>query len=422
MMFRSSRNLDDCVLTLKRGISPRYSEDGVFVINQRCIRDGRVVLENARRHDEKARAIPDDRVVRQWDVLVNSTGVGTLGRVAQFTTEPDGLTTVDSHVTIVRPDLTKLDGRFFGYVMRARESQITLMGEGATGQTELSRLRLGSEVLIPEPPLPLQRAIGRILGSIDDLIENNRRRIEVLEEMAQAIYREWFVHFRFPGHEDATFVESPLGPIPEGWEVSTCGQELEVLGGGTPSKKEPAYWFDAQIPWFTPSDLTRSPSRFAGPPELRINELGLSKSSARLFPAGSVMMTSRATLGVLAIAQSFATTNQGFIVIPPDDRWPPSFIYEWLSQSAPALEAIATGATFKEITKGAFKRFPFMVPSSDALASFRATVEPLDETIKALLSASANLAEQRDLLLPRLVSGEIDVSDLDLDAVSGGVV
>ncbi len=132
------------------------------------------------------------------------------------------------------------------------------------------------------------------------------------------------------------------------------------------------------------------------------------------------MMTSRATLGVLAISQTAATTNQGFITIPPDDRWPPSFIYEWLSQNAPGLEAIATGATFKEITKGAFKKFPFVVPSADALFAFRSAMEPIDDSIRSLLRTSIVLSEKRDLLLPKLVLGEIDVSDLDLEAVLEG--
>jgi len=414
------------LITLDKGVSysGKYlTEDGLPMVNLKCVgRGGGFRLEGTKPysgpHKERHRIRPGDIVIANTDLTQDGHVIGSPAIVP--TSIEEGI--ISHHLFAVRFTSPQVDPRFLYYRLCSQDF-LNHARSRASGATVLGlRPDDALDYQFDLPPISYQEKVGAILGSIDDLIENNRRRIEVLEEMAQAIYREWFVHFRFPGHENATFVDSPLGPIPEDWEVSTCGQELEVLGGGTPSKKEPAYWSDAEIPWFTPSDLTRSPSRFAGPPELRINELGLSKSSARLFPAGSVMMTSRATLGVLAIAQSFATTNQGFIVIPPDDRWPPSFIYEWLRQSAPALEAIATGATFKEITKGAFKKFAFTVPSSDALASFRAAVEPLDGTIKALLSASANLAEQRDLLLPRLVSGEIDVSDLDLDAVLEGAV
>ncbi len=239
--------------------------------------------------------------------------------------------------------------------------------------------------------------------------------------MAQAIYREWFVHFRYPGHEDATLVDSPLGPIPEGWEVTTCGEALTVLGGGTPSKKEPHFWVGGTFPWYTPSDLTKRRTRFTAEPEMWITEEGLRRSSARLFPAGSVLMTSRATLGVLVIATTDASCNQGFIVIPPDDRWPPSFIYEWLDDHAEQLEALGTGATFKEITKGAFKRLPFLMPAVAVVTAFRDAVTPIDGEVQVLEVSCRQLAGIRDLLLPKLVTGQIDVTKLDLDALTESV-
>ncbi len=133
------------------------------------------------------------------------------------------------------------------------------------------------------------------------------------------------------------------------------------------------------------------------------------------------MMTSRATLGVLAIATTDAACNQGFIVIPPDDRWPPSFIYEWLDDHSDALEALGTGATFKEITKGAFKQVSFLVPLAETMEAFRDAVTPIDGEVRVLEEAIRNLESLRDLLLPKLVTGQIDVAALDLDAVVGSV-
>lgn len=268
---------------------------------------------------------------------------------------------------------------------------------------------------IPEPKLRHQ--IGELLKAFDDLIENNRRRVAVLEEMARTIYREWFVKFRYPGHEDVPLVDSALGPIPEGWRVSNCGAELDFIGGGTPSKSEPSYWDGGDIAWYTPTDLTKTGWRYTAPSGLAITEMGLNKSSARLFPAGSVMMTSRATLGVLAITTTEATTNQGFIVIKPDLRWNPSFIYEWLDSKAPELAALGTGATFKEITKGSFKNFDFMVPAQDVLDAYREITEPIEQEILVIERQIRNLSATRDLLLPKLVTGQIDVSELDLGAL-----
>ena len=110
---------------------------------------------------------------------------------------------------------------------------------------------------IPEPPT--QRRISAVLGVIDDLIENHRRRIGLLEQMAQDIYREWFVRFRYPGHEDATFVDSALGPIPEGWRVGTVRDLCQrIQAGGTPRRSEPTYWTDASLDWYKTGDLTDS--------------------------------------------------------------------------------------------------------------------------------------------------------------------
>lgn len=279
-----------------------------------------------------------------------------------------------------------------------------------------------SALEIEVPGVDAQRQIANVLKQFDDLIVNSRRRVEVLEEMARAIYREWFVKFRYPGHDDVPIVDSALGPIPEGWKVSTCAEELTFIGGGTPSKKEPVYWDGGTVPWYTPSDLTKTGWRYAADPELRITEQGVAKSSARVFPAGSVMMTSRATLGVLAVATTDATTNQGFIVVLPDQRWTSGFVYEWLDANADALAALGTGATFKEITKGRFKGFPFLVPAQRVLDTHRETIEPIEEQVRLLERQARGLTQFRDLLLPKLITGQIDVSTLDIDGLLEGSV
>lgn len=309
------------------------------------------------------------------------------------------------------------DPRFVGAVVESSDyKKWVQQNAGGAAQPNASAKVLGAFPL-HLPDLETQRRVGSVFDSISDLIENNRRRVELLEEMARAIYRAWFVKFRYPGHEDVPLVDSALGPIPEGWELSTCGAELTFIGGGTPSKSEPSYWDGGDVAWYTPTDLTKTGWRYAAPSELAITAQGLAKSSARLFPAGSVMMTSRATLGVLAIATTEATTNQGFIVILPDERWNPGFIYEWLDSKGAELSALGTGATFKEITKGSFKSFPFVVPTQSVLDDYRVATEPLENQVHVLEQQTRSLSALRDLLLPKLVTGQIDVSALDLDAL-----
>jgi type I restriction enzyme S subunit len=200
--------------------------------------------------------------------------------------------------------------------------------------------------------------------------------------------------------------------------VRAVGEVFDVLGGGTPSKKHVDYWDGGQIPWFTPSDLTRARRRFAVNSSTNISGLGLEKSAARLFPPGSVLMTSRATLGVLAIAAASGTCNQGFIVIPPGSGIPSEFVYEWLRSQAGELEQIATGATFKEITKGAFKRFPVVVPEPCVLKEFASKALPLSRMIMKLEALNSQFVTTRDLLFPRLVTGQLDISDIDLGVLA----
>ena len=270
------------------------------------------------------------------------------------------------------------------------------------------------EERIPQRPLQSQQKISSFLSAYDALIENNTRRIQILEQMAQMIYREWFVNFRFPGHEKVKLVESPLGKIPQGWEVSQIGRVVETLGGGTPNTKNPAYWEDGTINWFTPSDLTSAKALFLGESSRKITELGLDESSANLFPANSVMMTSRATIGAIAINTAPATTNQGFITCVPSSPLSVYHIVAWERQNMEIIISIASGATFKEISRGEFRELPICVPPEHVEQHYFGTVDPMYQKIRVLLAKNANLRRTRDLLLPKLISGELDVSELDI--------
>jgi len=262
------------------------------------------------------------------------------------------------------------------------------------------------------PPVENQRRIAAILSAYDDLIGNNTRRIAILEEMARRLYEEWFVHFRFPGHEGVKIVESEIGAVPEGWTVKTVQDAFEILGGGTPSKQVDEYWQGGDISWYTPTDLTKSGDIFMDRSGMQITELGLKKSSARLFPPFSVMMTSRATLGVIAINTTEASTNQGFITCLPNDEVPLYTLYHWLKANVEQFISLGTGATFKEITKGVFKTVQLAVPTSEIVQEFESKVGPMMGLVLRLQRKNMNLRAQRDLLLPKLISGGIDVSEI----------
>ena len=219
-----SGNIKEYIKYIARGISPLYNNDGIIVLNQKCIRNQKISLEESRIHNIHKKSVSEDKILHNFDVLINSTGVGTLGRVAQVKNIKDKMT-VDSHITIVRPNLEKIDGEFFGYCIKVQESFIETLGTGATGQTELSRDAILDNVVIPHYSKENQRKIAKILSNYDDLIENNNKRIKLLEEMAQKIYKEWFVDFKYPGHETATFKDTELGKIPSDWHIGCIKEQ-----------------------------------------------------------------------------------------------------------------------------------------------------------------------------------------------------
>jgi type I restriction enzyme, S subunit len=353
-----------------------------------------------------------DALVQQGDIIfVRSNGNRELiGRSLFLKDKPDIPTSHSGFTIRCRFRDARCYPRFYAYLFRGPIIRQLLSAQG--GGTNISNLNQGilAQLQVPLPGLELQHRIASTLSAYDDLIENNTRRIAILEEMARRIFEEWFVHFRAPGCEGLPMVDSAIGPIPKGWEVKPIGEAFEVTGGGTPSKAEPPFWENGTINWFTPSDLTGSCCHFLDASGLQITDLGLQKSSARMFAPYSVMMTSRATLGVFAINTTAAATNQGFITCLPNAEVPLYFLYFWLQENAAEFERHASGATFKEITKGTFKKLQMGLPPSRLRRSFDETVGPMMRLILNLERQIRNLRAQRDLLLPKLISGEIDVS------------
>lgn len=299
----------------------------------------------------------------------------------------------------------------FYSLMYHRNDFIHLASGGAQRNLNSQTIR---KFEIRVPPLPTQHKIASILSAYDDLIENNTRRIKILEEMARSLYHEWFVNFRFPNHDKVNFVDSELGLIPEGWEVKELGKVVKTIGGGTPSTKVNEYWENGDIIWFSPTDLTKSNTIFVIDSSKRITELGLKKSSAKIFPAYSVMMTSRATIGVVAINTKPASTNQGFITCIPNDLLSAYQIYYWIITNKEKIINLASGATFKEINKTTFRQLNIAIPNKEIKDKFLLLLTPIFKQIENLQIKNSNLRKTRDILLPKLISGEIDVENLDI--------
>lgn len=269
------------------------------------------------------------------------------------------------------------------------------------------------------PPLLEQRAIAAILGALDDKIELNRRMNATLETMARALFREWFVDFgptRAKMAGAAPYFSPHLWSLfpdrlddegkPEGWSVSTIGDEVRVVGGSTPSTKEPDLW-NGGINWATPKDLSSLAAPVLLETSRTITAAGLAKISSGQLPVGSLLLSSRAPIGYLAIAEVPVAINQGFIGMICDKRVSNVFAWLWTLENMEAILAKANGSTFQEISKGNFRPLPVVVPSKPVLQAFDAIAKPLYDRIAKNEHESRTLAQTRDLLLPRLVSGQM---------------
>jgi type I restriction enzyme S subunit len=396
----------------KHGDCLDENNSGFFFVSCKDVKDGWIDYTGARQITEADFLDAHKRTQLEANDIV-FTNSGTIGRMAIIPNSPETKhTTFQKSVAIVKPNQEKVLPRWLFYSLLANRDTLIALASG-TAQKNLL-LRDMRALTVEVPPLPIQQKIAAILSTYDDLIENNTRRIKILEEMAQTLYREWFVNFRYPGHEGVPLVESTLGMIPEGWEVVKIGQAFDTMGGGTPSTKEETYWANPDVYWFTPSDLTKSKSMFVFDTEKKISQTGLRNSSAKLFPPYSVMMTSRATIGVVSINIETACTNQGFITCIPNEKASAYEIYYWILNHLELIDNTASGSTYKEINRTEFRDFDFLIAEEKTRQEFLKTIKPIAELIEVLLKKNKNLRKQRDLLLPRLISGELDVENIDL--------
>ncbi len=288
---------------------------------------------------------------------------------------------------------------------------------------------------ISVPPISEQRAIAHILGTLDDKIELNRKQNETLEAMARALFKAWFVDFEpvrakiegrwqrgqslpgLPAHLYDLFpdrlVESELGEVPEGWRHSTIGEEVTVCGGSTPSTKEAAFWVGGHHCWATPKDLSALKFPVLLDTDRKITDAGLEKISSGLLPVGTVLLSSRAPIGYLAITEVPTAINQGFIAMKCDGVLPNVFVLAWCRESMDAITGNANGSTFQEISKSNFRPIPVVVPSDPVLDSYRTKADALYRQMAENERESRTLAQLRDTLLPKLISGELRVPDAE---------
>lgn len=306
---------------------------------------------------------------------------------------------------ITPKDLKQLNIRFLFYAI---ELKLNLLKSLSTGSaTRFLTKGILDNLEFDLPLLVTQQKIVSILSAYDDLIENNYRRITILEEMARSLYREWFVKFRFPGHEEVKMVDSELGQIPEGWNLAQISDIYKTSSGGTPSRLKPEY-YNGDIQWIKTKELRDG---FVIECEETISELGLIKSSAKLFPIYAVLMAMYgATIGQLGIISKESASNQACCaIIAIDEIFSPWYIYLNLLSNRTYIIGQRMGAAQQNISQQIIKDLKVIQPDSQTMQKFNQIVESIFLKIENLQKKNNNLKTQRDMLLPKLISGKIEV-------------
>ena len=340
----------------------------------------------------------------------------------------DSPTVFESHLIRCRLNPISSNPLFYFYFFRSPDGRrvieaIVEQGAGASG------IR-GSDLVnvqVPNPSKQIQDEVAGLLGSIDDRITLLRETNSTLEAIAQALFKSWFVDFdpvhakmqgRAPeGMDEATaalfpdsFEESELGAVPKGWRVMPVGDVVEAIGGATPDTKTPEYWEPAEHHWTTPKDLSGIASPVLLSTERKLSDAGLKKIGSGLLPVGSLLMSSRAPIGYLALTQVSMAINQGYIAIPPGGKLSPLYMLFWCQTNMDSIKGRANGSTFMEISKKAFRPIPALVPSQPVLVAFEILAEHLFARLIENEKQVQSLASIRDALLSRLISGQIAVA------------
>lgn len=278
------------------------------------------------------------------------------------------------------------------------------------------------------PTAAIQRRIAEVLGSLDDLIENSQRRVEVLEEIAQAIYREWFVRFRYPGHEDVPLVDSPRGPMPDGWQVRVSGdlQKCRILeiGDGYRAKNSEMTGSRGGLPFVRVANVREGYLAIEGADALPVDYV--ERLGPKVSRTGDVVVSMKGTVGRQALVEDW---HPRMAYSPQVSFWrtldpkvvSPTYLYQWIrsedfARQCSAVKGATDMADYVNLTDQ--RRMSLLVPPVDVMAAFAASCEPTRRLIGRLQAQGSSLAAVRDLLLPRLLTGQIDVSQLDLGALT----
>ena len=375
--------------------TPTWTAEGKIVVRSNNIKNGRIDFSSPSYTDDEhfqqriKRATP-----QSGDIII--TREAPMGEVGMI---PEGIVCcLGQRMVLLRANPEICDNYYLLYSLQSRYVQHQISWSEGTGTT-VSNLRIPhlEQLKIPYLPLSKQRQVSSVLRCLEGKIEQNRVINDNLEQQVQAYFQELFVDNADPA-----------------WTLGTISDLGTVVGGSTPSKSKPEYYTEDGIAWITPKDLSINKAKFISHGENDITELGLKNSSASIMPEGTVLFSSRAPIGYIAIASGEVTTNQGFKSVVPKPKIGTAYVYCFLKHNLPVVEGMASGSTFKEVSGSTMKNVPAVIPDTETLTCFNDFCAPIFAHQRILEEQNQSLAALRDSLLPKLMSGEIDVSAIQL--------
>lgn len=438
--------------------TPIYDENGsYYFINGNNLGSGRIVITSSTKKVGRNEYLKHKKELNESTVLLSING--TIGNVALYDDEPVILGKSACYINIL-PDVSV---RYIGYVLKDRPFQHYIKQQANGSTIKNVSLKLIRDYEFTLPPKVVQDRIAEILSSLDKKISVNENMNIILEQMAQALFKSWFVDFEpvkakmtvleaGGSQEDATLAamtaisgkdadalaiferenpeqyaelkataelfpsamqESELGEIPEGWVLSEIGAQIDIAGGATPPTKTPEFWNNGDIHWTTPKDLSNVEEKILLHTERKITKAGLDKISSGLLPVNTVLMSSRAPVGYLAIAKVPVAINQGYIAMKCNKELSPEFVLQWCSANMPEIVSRASGTTFAEISKKNFNPIPLVMPPVELVKSYTKQASAVYSLIENNMRENNSLTQLRDTLLPKLLSGEITLPEAE---------
>lgn len=400
--------LGDVCSKIGSGATPKggatvYIDSGISLIRSQNVYNLEFSYDGLAHITEDAAEKLNGVTVLKNDILLNITG----DSVARTCIVPDSVlpARVNQHVAIVRPNQKEVNPLFLNYYLASPYMQSFMLGlavgKGASRNAMTKDMIANFEV--PCPPIDIQESIVSILSAYDNLIENNQKQIKLLEEAARRLYKEWFVDLRFPGYEDTPIVDG----VPEGWSLRPISDFGEVVTGKTPSTEKKEY-YGGNIPFVKIPDMHECV--YPVITESSLTEAGAKTQINKFIPRNGIMVSCIATVGLVNIAVERCQTNQQINSIILSDERDLYYVFSAMKRLKELLEGVGSnGATMTNVNKTKFASLPVLYPSQELRDSYYSFCKPIFEKIYNLSLSVVGLKKARDRLLPKLMSGEIEV-------------